>query len=124
MAAIPVLADSSYHIQLLRLGRDPLKSLTLAAATRDLAICGVVRGEVARGIRRPEHLQRFQSVWNVMINVPTNNRLWQSVQDTAWKLDRAGIVLPLTDLIIAACAVRIGAVVLTFHGHFTHIPGL
>lgn len=124
MAASPVLADSSYYIQLLREGRDPLKSLALAAATRDLAVCGVVRCEVARGITRPELLRQFQAVWNVMISVQTDHRLWGRVEATAWKLDRSGIVLPLTDIVIACCAQRIGAVVLTFDKHFAQIPGV
>jgi hypothetical protein len=124
MAASPVLADSSYYIQALREGRDPLKALALAAATRDLAICGVVRCEVGRGISNPKVLQRFQAVWNVMINVPTDNRLWEKVERTAWELDRSGVVLPLSDLVIASCAERIGAVVLTFDKHFWSIPGL
>jgi predicted nucleic acid-binding protein len=124
MAASPVLADSSYYIQALRAGRDPLKALALAAATRDLVICGVVRCEVARGITRLQVLERFQAVWNVMINVPTDNRLWDAVERLAWELDRGGIVLPLTDLIIACCAQRIDAVVLTFDKHFSQIPGV
>ena len=124
MAASPVLADSCYYIQALREGRDPLKALALAAATRDLAICGVVRCEVGRGIAHPKILQRFQSVWNVMINIPTDNRLWETVERTAWELDRSGIVLPLSDLVIASCAKRIGAVVLTFDKHFGSIPGV
>jgi predicted nucleic acid-binding protein len=124
MAASPVLADSSYYIQALRTGRDPLKALALAAASRDLAICGIVRCEVARGITLPKVLARFQAVWNVMINVPTDNRLWEAVETTAWELDRAGVILPLTDLIIACCAQRIDAVVLTFDKHFEQIPGV
>jgi predicted nucleic acid-binding protein len=109
---------------MLRDGQDPLKALALAAATRDVAICGVVRCEVGRGIKNPHVLKRFQATWNVMINVPTDNRLWDSVQMTAWKLDREGITLPLTDLVIACCAARIGAVVLTFDAHFQSIPGV
>jgi predicted nucleic acid-binding protein len=124
MAASPVLADSSYYIKLLREGLDPLKGLALAAATRDLAVCGVVRCEVARGITRPQVLKRFQAVWDVMNNVPTDNRLWQNVERLAWELDRQGVVLPLTDLVIACCAQRIGAVVLTFDRHFCEIPGV
>ena len=122
MAASPVLADSSYYIQELRAGRDPLKSLALAAATRDLAVCGVVRCEVGRGIRQPKIRERFQAAWNVMMNIPTDNRLWDTVEATAWQLDRDGIILPLTDLVIACCARRVGAVVLTFDNHFLHIP--
>ncbi len=124
MAASPVLADSSFYIGLMREGKDPLRALALAAASRDLAVCGIIRCEVGRALRPMERLQRFQRFWNVMINVPTDNRLWDSVESTAWKLDREGTVLPLTDLVIACCAQRIGAVVLTYDNHFSRIPGV
>lgn len=124
MAASPVLADSSFYIRLMREGQDPLRALALAAAARDLVVCGVVRCEVGRALRPVERLQRFQRFWNVMINVPTDDRLWEAVEATAWKLDRSGVILPLTDLVIACCAQRIGAVVLTFDHHFSQIPGV
>lgn len=124
MAASPVLADSSFYIRLLREGHDPLRRLALAAATRDLAVCGVIRCEVGRAMRPVERLQRFQQFWNVMINIPTDDLLWEAVEATAWKLDRSGVILPLTDLVIACCAQRIGAVVLTFDQHFSQIPGV
>jgi predicted nucleic acid-binding protein len=124
MAASPVLADSSYYIQLLRQGRDPLQALALAAASRDLAICSVVRCEVGRALRPDSVRQRFHAFWDVMINIPTDNRLWTEVEQTLWELDRQGIVLPLTDVVIACCARRVGAVVLTFDKHFSRIPQL
>lgn len=124
MAASPVLADSSYYIRLLRQGLDPLRTLALAAATRDLAICGIVRCEVGRALRRVATWKRFQSVWDVMINVPTDNLLWEEVERTLWNLDRKGMVLPLTDVVIGCCAIRIQGVVLTFDHHFSQIPGV
>jgi predicted nucleic acid-binding protein len=124
MAASPVLADSSYYIRLMREGRDPLRALALAAATRDVAICGVIRVEVGRAIRPVERWRKFQAAWNVMLNVPTDNQLWEEVEATAWELDRSGTILPLPDLVIACCAKRIGAVVLTFDHHFSEIPGV
>lgn len=124
MAASPVLADSSYYIGLLRERQDPLKALALAAATRDLVVCGVVRCEVGRGLRESSTLKRFQAVWDVMINVPTDNRLWDEAERTLWRLDRDGITLPLTDVVIACCAIRLNAVVLTFDKHFGFIPGV
>ena len=114
MAASPVLADSSYYIRLMREGRDPLRSLALTSAMRDVAICGVVRVEVGRALRPIERLKKFQAAWNVMLNVPTDNRIWDDVEDLAWQLDRSGVILPMPDLVIAACAKRIGAVVLTY----------
>jgi hypothetical protein len=124
MAASPVLADSSFYIRLLRQGQDPLRALALAAATRDLAVCGVIRCEVGRALRPAETWKRFQAVWDVMINVPTDNRLWEEAERTLWGLDRKGRILPLTDVIIACCAMRIDAVVLTFDHHFDEIPGV
>ena len=124
MAVSPVLADSSFYISLLRQGQDPLRALALAAASRDLVICGIVRCEVGRALRPPNVRQRFHSVWDLMINVAADNRLWQSAEQTLWELDRRGIVLPLTDVVIACCAQRVGATVLTFDHHFGQIPGV
>jgi predicted nucleic acid-binding protein len=124
MAASPILADSSYYIDLLRRGQDPLRALALAAETRDLVICGVVRCEVGRALRPEKVRQHFRSFWDVMINVPTDNRLWTLVEQTLWELDRRGIVLPLTDVVVACCARQVEAVVLTFDKHFSLIPNL
>jgi predicted nucleic acid-binding protein len=123
MAASPVLVDSSYYISLLRQGQDPLRALAPVAATRDLVICGVVRCEVGRALRPPAVRRRFHEFWDVMINVPTDNRLWETAEQTLWELDRHGMVLPLTDVVIACCAQRVGAVVLTYDHHFGEIPG-
>lgn len=124
MAASPVLVDSSYYITLMREGVDPVKRLTYAAASRDLAICGVVRCEVGRGIRAPRVREKIGAFWDVMLNVPTDNRLWSEAENAAWSLDRKGITLPLSDIVIACCAKRIGAVVLTFDHHFHEVPDL
>jgi len=124
MAASAVLADSSFYIRLMREGQDPLRHLALAAATRDLAICGIVRCEVGRGLRMSNVRQKFHAFWDVMINVPTDNRIYDEAEQKLWELDRKGISLPLTDAIIACCALRIGAVVLTFDPHFQQIPAL
>lgn len=124
MAAAAVLVDSSYYIGLARNGQDPLQALAYAAVDRDLAICGVVRCEVARGLRHQKILKQFQAFWDVMVNVPTDKGLWASVEELAWRLDRQRTALPLTDLIIACCAMRLDAAVLTFDHHFDDIPGL
>jgi len=89
-----------------------------------LAVCGVIRCEVGRGIRQLKLRERFRETWDVMINVPTDHRIWQDAESMLWELDRSGRILPLPDLVIAACAKRIGAVVLTFDEHFQSIPGI
>jgi predicted nucleic acid-binding protein len=124
MAVSPVLADSSYYIRMLRQRRDPLRSLALTAATRDLVICGIIRCEVGRALREPRLREKFRAFWDVMLNVPTDNRLWTAAENMLWELDRGGTILPLTDVVIACCARRVGAVVLTHDRHFQMIPGI
>jgi predicted nucleic acid-binding protein len=122
MAASPVLADSSFYIHLLRQRQDPIRALAVAAATRDLVICGVVRCEVGRALRPEKVRHQFRDFWDVMINVRTDNRLWQQAEQTLWELARQGTIIPLTDAVIACCARRVGAVVLTYDHHFSQIP--
>jgi predicted nucleic acid-binding protein len=124
MAANAILADSSFYIGLLRQGQDPLRALTASALMRDLAVCGVVRCEVGRALRPARVRQHFCACWDAMINIPTDQRLWDEAEQTLWDLDRRGRVLPLTDVVIACCARRIGAVVLTHDRHFQQIPGI
>ena len=124
MSASPVLVDSCWYIDHMRAGRLPLRELEPIAISRDIAICGIVRAEVGRGIRDPAVLKKFQARWDVMLYVPMDNKLWGEVESLTWQLDRTGVILPLTDIIIACCARRISAVVLTFDKHFSRIPGI
>ena len=50
-------------------------------------------------------------------------RLAGATQD-ARQLARKGVTLPAQDLVIAACAIRIEAAVLTYDHHFFDIPGV
>lgn len=124
MVANPVLVDSSWYIRLARMRRNPLVELALIASQRDVATCGIVRCEVARGLRAEGHLRAFQRAWDLMVYVPTDNRLWADVERSLWDLDRRGITLPLPDVLIACCARRISAVILTFDERFRQIPGI
>ncbi|MDX6767042.1 MAG: PIN domain-containing protein [Candidatus Methylacidiphilales bacterium] len=124
MVVKPVLADSSWYIDRLRAGVDPLQELDAIAQTREVAVCGVVRIEVGRGLQQERVLRAFQAYWDVMLYVPTDKQLWEEVETLAWSLARRGIHPPLPDLVIACCALKIDAVVLTLDRHFHAIPGL
>ena len=124
MTASPVLVDSSWYIQRFRDRRDPMRELMPIAISRDIATCGMVRCEVARGVREPAVLRKIQAHWDVMLYVPTDNKLWAEAEAMLWRLDRSGINLSVQDVLIATCAKRIGAVVLTYDKHFDLIPGI
>lgn len=120
----PLMVDSSWYIQTSRDGRDPLIELALTAETRDIAICGLVMTEVGRGIRHRRYLNRYRRAWDQMLYVPSNRKRWEETLEIAWHLDRKGIVLPIQDVHIAACALNIGAAVLTLNTQFNQIPGV
>jgi predicted nucleic acid-binding protein len=118
------MVDSSWYITQARLGKDPLKELSLVALDRDIAVCGLIMAEVGRGIRERKFLEKFIQAWSVMLFVPSTQQRWRDTLELAWNLDRKGVVLPLQDLHIAACALSIGAALLTEDAHYRKINGL
>ena len=118
------LVDSNVFIDCMRKSLNPAKELMRHADSTDLAICGMVRMEVLRGVRDAKFRDALGAFMDVMRFVPTDNNLWNEATMLAWSLDRRGVTLPAQDLIIAACAMRIGASVLTYDHHFDQVPGL
>lgn len=121
---ILVLVDSNVFIGLLRRGLDPAEVLSDWIGSGDLATCGMVRLEVERGLRVEKIRRCLGSFFDVLINVPTNNKIWELATSLAWSLDRAGTTLPAQDILIATCAQEIGAAILTDDKHFEAFEGL
>lgn len=119
-----VMIDSNVFINLMKRHGDPAPWLYHWAGVRNLAICGMVRVEVLRGVKSPKAYARLNDFMDVMVNVPSTNRLWDQAAALAWKLDRKGLVIPGTDVVIAASAMEIGAAVMTSDAHFSKIDGL
>ena len=118
------LIDSNVYIELLRQRRDPIAVLTERMNLHDICSCGIVLGEVMRGIRGRRTREQLLRFFSLSIMLPTPALLWDEVWQLAWQMDRKGIVIPLTDTIIAACALRADAAVLTYDKHFQSVPGL
>jgi predicted nucleic acid-binding protein len=122
--AIEILVDTNVYIDLMKYGRDPVSILGEWVGSSELVTCGMVRLEVLRGLKNPRVRQRISSFMDIMINVRTDAAFWPEATDLAWQLDRQGKVIPGTDIIIAACALRNSAAVLTSDAHFRFIEGL
>lgn len=119
-----ILVDSNVFIDYLKLGRDPIRELLDRFDPTDLVTCGVVKAEVLRGIKLPKVRGLFEGFFSVMRFAHTHATTWDDVWQMAWKLDRMGRVLPLTDIVIATCAVHEEAWVLTSDHHFDQIEGV
>ena len=119
-----ILPDSSFYIDATRAGRDPFLALSAKSDEYEYATCGMVQVEVLRGRRDPNLHRRFRNAFAVMIYIGTINAIWERTTQLAWTLDRQGVVIPATDLLIAACALQVDAAVLTYDQHFQQVPGL
>jgi len=120
----PVLVDSNVFIGLLRRGLDPVEILGGWIGDGDLATCGMVRLEVERGLKIDRIRRRVAGFFDVLINIPTTNKIWEQSSETARTLGRSGITLPAQDILIATCAREIGAAVLSDDNHFNEFIGL
>jgi predicted nucleic acid-binding protein len=119
-----LLVDSTVYIDWFRRRVDPRSMLEPWIKGRAIAICGLIRAEVIRGVIHTGQKAKINELFDLMEEVPTDSGLWREVAEMAWRLDRQGTVLPLTDVAIAACALRIGASLITTDEHFSKIPGL
>ena len=119
-----VLIDSCIYITLSKRGFDPAVEIMERLELEDIVTCGMVRLEVIRGIALPKARAYVESFFDVMQNVITDNQLWEEACELGWHVTRKGNNMPAQDIIIAACALRVDAAVLTHDGHFDHIPGL
>lgn len=119
-----ILVDSACYIDLLRAGVDVRQKLLPAMRAGELYNCGVVRAEVLRGMKVPRFRDGMEAFFDIVPEVPTDARLWRHVSELGWQLGRAGKWPPVTDLVIAACALRVGAVLVSPDAHFEGIPVL
>lgn len=119
-----ILIDSCIYIEHLRAGRDPAQVFAPYAQRHDLATCGVVRSEVIRGMRTPKARRALADYMDCLLYIPTLNNVWEAAEEVLWQTDRAGFKIPVTDAIIAVCAIKAGGAVLTRDKHFKVIPGL
>ncbi|MDQ2867148.1 MAG: PIN domain-containing protein [Verrucomicrobiota bacterium] len=119
-----VLVDSSIYIDLLRRGIDPVAELTARFEPTEIVGCDLVRCEVLRGMMRPRTRKYLADFFDLLVHARMDHRAWRDAENLAWRLARAGKILPLTDLIIAVCALRTGAAVATRDAHFASVPRL
>lgn len=119
-----ILIDSCIYIEHLRAGRDPAQVFAPYAQRHDLATCGVIRCEVIRGMRTPKARRALADYMDCLLYIPTLNNVWEAAEEVLWQTDRAGFKIPVTDALIAVCAMKTGGAVLTKDHHFKAIPGL
>ncbi|MFZ4774594.1 MAG: PIN domain-containing protein [Terrimicrobiaceae bacterium] len=120
----PILVDTSVYIDHLRAGEDIRQLLMPFLRAGLLFNCGVIRAEVLRGMKSPAARDGMLGFFDIVPEVPCDARLWHTVSLMGWQLGRNGKWPPVTDLAIAASALRSGCRLISPDHHFQDIPGL
>jgi predicted nucleic acid-binding protein len=118
------IVDSSVYIDWMRQGRSPTRVLRPFVLADQMFTCGVIRVEVLRGAVKPAVRTELGELFNALRDIPFTAGVWDRTEALAWQLDWAGTVLPLSDLMIAACALHVGATVVSTDPHYGQVPGL
>lgn len=87
-------------------------------------VTGPIIAELLQGVRTPAEADQLRRCIDAIPYEECRLEDWLAAGETAFTLRRKGVTVPLTDLVIAMVARRIGAAVYSLDKHFTQIDGV
>ena len=103
---MPVLVDSSLWVHQLRRSGDPAKRSRVNALllSGDAAWCPVVRLELWRGVASDSERRTFRQYEARIPDYAITAAVWDQAMELARVGRRAGLTVPIADILIFACA--------------------
>jgi predicted nucleic acid-binding protein len=119
------LVDTSAWILALRKDFDPAVKERIDHLLKENALIttGMIKLEILGGTKTETEFQRLKRRLDALDSVETDTPLWEKSYDLAFKLRRKGITVPYTDILIAACALKLGSTVVHADAHFDLMAG-
>ncbi|MCL4459595.1 MAG: PIN domain-containing protein [Chloroflexi bacterium] len=115
------LIDTSVWLEVLPPGRaasELRERVDALLAADQVATTGMIRLELVSGARNEADYRRLEEMLSALHAVPVAEERWNEAAQLAFRLRRRGVVVPSTDLFIAAIAIAAGATVLHRDRHF------
>lgn len=120
-----ILIDTSAWVAFLTTQTGVLGTMAALAVERDqAAICGVVIAELLQGAKGEMQQRQFDEIFSFVETLPMTESVMKQAGLMLQKLRQQGIVVPLTDAVIAAVALEQGVPLLTADKNFQHFEGL
>ncbi|MBM3709583.1 MAG: PIN domain nuclease, partial [Actinobacteria bacterium] len=79
---------------------------------------GIIRLELLGGTKTKEEFNRLKSRLDAVYEISTDIKLWESAAHLAFDLQRKGLTIPYTDILIASAAIESEAMLLHADLHF------
>lgn len=121
-----ILVDSSSWIHFLRPtgDRDVRARVEAALMSGEACWCPLVRLELWNGAAGGRDRKVLRDFETVLAELPIDDEVWGAAFELARRARAAGVSVPATDILIAACARRHDAVLETDDSDFEHLAAL
>lgn len=118
-----ILVDTSAWIDALRRDGDPEIRASVRAATAEgrAVLCDLVLLELWNGARGASEQRILRDLERDLEKVPTPPAVWDAACELARNCRKAGVSVPATDVLIAACAEHHRLDILHRDSHFDHV---
>jgi len=120
-----ILVDTSAWIFALR--KNPFIKLKdridYLLETDNIFTFGMIKLELLGGTKTTEEFDRLKNRLNALYEIPTDTELWGSAGKLAFDLQRKGLTIPYTDILIASAAIQSKSILLHADSHFDLIVG-
>ena len=107
------LVDTSAWLLALRKDFLPVVKDRIDHLLREDAIVttGIVKLEIFGGTKTEKEFQRLKNRFDALYAVEIDSLLWEEAYRLAFKLRGKGVTVPCTEILVAACAIKVEAVV-------------
>ena len=119
-----ILVDTTIWIEFFRGKSKIADHLEMLLMENAVWTCGVVMFEVLQGIKLEGEKNKILSNLASLPYVEMTKKLWQSAAELSILLKKNAVILPLSDIFIAAVAIENDLSIYTLDHHFTQIPNL
>ena len=79
---------------------------------------GIIKLEIIGGARTQKEFQRLKNRFNALDDIGMDDSVWQKACELGFKLRRKGVTIPHTDILVAACALQSGSIIVHADTHF------
>ena len=120
-----VLADTSIWVEYFnRPKSEYARRLAEFLEIEVVYITGIILAELLQGAKTHAEFNLLRKNLKVLPLLKETDKIWEKVGKLSFDLQRKGIVIPLSDCLIAVLAQENNCQVFTLNNHFTYVPQL
>ena len=120
-----VLADTSIWVEYFnRPKSEYAERLAEFLEIEVVYITGIILAELLQGAKTHAEFNLLRNNLKVLPLLKETDKTWEKVGKLSFDLQRKGIVIPLSDCLIAVLAQKNNCQVFTLDNHFTYVPQL